>query len=83
MKHYYKTGFYAVFYPLLAGAAYLFCNQELPQVSNVNLISTVEQTLPAPAGTNALPGIEQQLAKQEYNISFDEQKSAMQSPNRQ
>ncbi|KAA6434140.1 T9SS type A sorting domain-containing protein [Dyadobacter flavalbus] len=82
MKKHYRTGIYAVFSPLLVGVGYLLCNQEVPQSKSITTVIAAKKSENAPAGLTALPDIQQQLAKREYNISFDEQKSAMQSPNR-
>ena len=82
MKQHYKTGIYAVFSPLLMGVTYLLCHPEASQIKSVPIVNAANKAEQAPAGPIALPGIQQQLAKREYNISFDEQKSAMQSPNR-
>ncbi|TLU94715.1 FG-GAP-like repeat-containing protein [Dyadobacter sediminis] len=82
MKKHYRTGIYAVFSPLLVGVGYLLCNPEVPQSKSITTVTATKKMENAPAGSTALPDIQQQLVKREYNISFDEQKSAMQSPNR-
>ncbi|KAA6439309.1 T9SS type A sorting domain-containing protein [Dyadobacter flavalbus] len=82
MKQHYKTGIYAVFSFLLVAVAYLIWMQQLPQVKSVTKVITMKKNRKAPASTTPLQDIQQQLVRREYSISFDEQKSAMQSPNR-
>ncbi|GGB94645.1 hypothetical protein GCM10011325_22510 [Dyadobacter sediminis] len=55
---------------------------ESPQVKRDTTVMTAKKVEKAPSGTDALPDIQQQLARREYNITFDKQKAAMQSPNR-
>lgn len=82
MKQRYKTGIFAVFSPLLLAVACLISKQELPRVKSITKVTTAQKMKKAQDEPAALPGIQQQLARREYNISFDEQKSVMQSPNR-
>ncbi|WP_026632871.1 FG-GAP-like repeat-containing protein [Dyadobacter alkalitolerans] len=86
MKQHYKKGLYFVLFSLLV-IAYVLKTQRLTlsktvsdRTKSVKLNGSHQQS--SVVHDSTVSNIQQSLAKREYNISFDDEKKSLQSPNR-
>ncbi|MCF2494591.1 FG-GAP-like repeat-containing protein [Dyadobacter chenhuakuii] len=86
MKQHYKKGLYLILFMLWA-AAYILKMSELVTGTHIPDLPTQIKAKDIPDQSNVVhdstvSNIQQSLAKREYNISFDDEKKSLQSPNR-
>ncbi|MCF2490952.1 FG-GAP-like repeat-containing protein [Dyadobacter sp. CY347] len=86
MKQHYKRGIYGIVFLLLA-AAYVVKIQEQASGKHIPDRPGAVKAISVPnkqrvVHDSTIGGIQQSLAKREYNISYDEEKKTLQSPNR-
>ncbi|MCF2497505.1 FG-GAP-like repeat-containing protein [Dyadobacter chenhuakuii] len=86
MKQHYKKGLYLILFMLWA-AAYILKMSELVTGTHIPDLPTQIKAKNIPDQSNVVhdstvSNIQQSLAKREYNISFDDEKKSLQSPNR-
>ncbi|MCF2494590.1 FG-GAP-like repeat-containing protein [Dyadobacter chenhuakuii] len=86
MKQHYKKGLYFVLFSMLV-IAYILNTQRLTLSKSVSYITKMVrlneyQQQSSVVHDSTVSNIQQSLAKREYNISFDDEKKSLQSPNR-
>ncbi|MCF2519681.1 FG-GAP-like repeat-containing protein [Dyadobacter sp. CY351] len=86
MKQHYKKGLYFVLFSMLV-IAYILNTQRLTLSKSVSYITKMVRLNEYQQQSNVIhdstvSNIQQSLAKREYNISFDDEKKSLQSPNR-
>ncbi|WP_211237791.1 integrin alpha, partial [Dyadobacter alkalitolerans] len=86
MKQHYKKGLYLILFMLWAGA-YILKMSELVTGTHIPDLPTQIKAKNIPNQSSVVhdstvSNIQQSLAKREYNISFDDEKKSLQSPNR-
>ena len=85
-KHYHKS-FYAVLIALLIAAYFLNAQKrDEVEIGTKPVVASSKAKLKGPIAAkpdeSSITSIQQSLTKREYNISFDQEKKSLQSPNR-